>query len=190
LSVFLYAGVLSSGAPSTDGTTTTLTSTTSTWAADEWIGETVRIDSGTDVGESRIITDNTTDTLTWSPAFDNATSSGDTFRVARTLRVRRDSMARSLTHIGDRRRAFDGTVRSTIRSRPATYTFRTPPLTLADASSYEDTVTPSTQPVECGGDLFSSGSLQDCDADLLGSEFIEASTGPREVLEIRLMESS
>lgn len=50
----------------TSGNTTTLTDTTKAWTADQWINYQVRITAGTGRGQIRVITDNTTDTLTFS----------------------------------------------------------------------------------------------------------------------------
>ena len=49
--------------------TTTLQDTTKTWTADEWIGAYVHIWNGTGEGQWRKITDNDTNTLTVTPAF-------------------------------------------------------------------------------------------------------------------------
>lgn len=189
MSVFCYVGTLSTGGAST-GTTTTLTDTGSTWTADEWIDETLRIDSGDQSGESRLITDNTTDTLTFSPALSAAASSGSGYRIARTVKAARGNASRQVAFVGDRHRSFDGTMRGFIRNRLDTWTVQTPPLGLADATTIEGTLTNSTQPQECGGEMFSSDSLVDCETDVIGSRWVEVSTGPREVLEVRFQESS
>ena len=189
MSVFIYAGTLSTAAVST-GTTTTMTSTFSTWTASQWIDETFRLDDGAQVGISRIITANTTDKLTFAPALPSAPTSNENFRVARTLRAVTGSVSRSVREIGDRHRGFDGTLRTTIRSRVSDYSFRTTPLTFAAASCVETTLTSSTQPVECGGDLFSTGSLTNCVTSLLGWTPIHAGDGNRMAATVTLSQSS
>lgn len=52
------------------GTGTTLQDTDKTWDADEHIGSVVTITGGTGDGQTRVITDNDTDSLTVSPAWD------------------------------------------------------------------------------------------------------------------------
>jgi hypothetical protein len=78
-----------------------------------------------------------------------------------TIPVAANSVQRSEEEIGDSGRTFDGTWRETIRNRVWDFAGETPLITRADASSVYDTLTSSSQPQTCAGDLISSsgGSL-------------------------------
>jgi len=72
----------------TSGNTTTLTDSGATWVADEWNSDSnliggymVWIYSGTNSGESRVITDNTETALTVSPAFSSAIDNTSKYRI-------------------------------------------------------------------------------------------------------------
>jgi hypothetical protein len=62
-------------------TTTTIQGTGVTWSTNEFAGREVEITSGTQVGQKRVITSNTSNTLTFSPALAIAPVAGDTFTV-------------------------------------------------------------------------------------------------------------
>ena len=66
----------------TSGSTTTVVDSGASYVADEWNDDyMVYIYSGTNIGESRVITDNDTTTLTVSPAFSSAIDSTSKFRI-------------------------------------------------------------------------------------------------------------
>jgi len=71
------------GTSTADGTTSTLIDTALTGADDAYNGMTLYITSGTNIGESRTITDYdaTSYTVTVSPAFDSAIASGVTYSI-------------------------------------------------------------------------------------------------------------
>ncbi len=67
----------------TSGDTTTITDTTAEYLVDQYIGFVVWIYGGTNVGEYREITSNTTTALTVSPAFSAAIDNTSTFRITK-----------------------------------------------------------------------------------------------------------
>lgn len=69
--------VTSTGSP----TTTTIQGTGVTWGTNEFVGREVEFTSGTQVGQKRVITSNTVDTLTFTPALAIAPLASDTFTV-------------------------------------------------------------------------------------------------------------
>lgn len=73
-----------------------------------------------------------------------------------TIPVAQNSVRRDTEEIGDGGRTFDGSYRETIRNRVWEFSGRTPSITRADASSVYNTLTSSTQPQTCAGDLISS----------------------------------
>ena len=67
----------------TSGDTTTITDSTASYTADEYIGYVVWVYSGTNSGEYREITANTTTALTVSPAFSSAIDTTSLFRITK-----------------------------------------------------------------------------------------------------------
>ena len=67
----------------TSGDTTTITDTAATYTADEYIGYIAWVHTGTNAGEYREITDNTTTALTVSPAFSSAIDNTSQFRITK-----------------------------------------------------------------------------------------------------------
>lgn len=70
-----------------------------------------------------------------------------------TLLVSPSSGEREKEEIGDRARAFDGTMRQTVRARKRSWHIVTTPLTRADADAREPYLESNTLPLVCSGDL-------------------------------------
>ena len=66
------------------GTTTVLNDTLPGWTANQWVGFTLKMNSGTNAGQTRPITANTTSSITVSPAFSTAIASGDSYQIIDT----------------------------------------------------------------------------------------------------------
>lgn len=69
-----------------------------------------------------------------------------------TVKVATGSPSRSVYEVGDRARAFDGTMLSRVRARKKEWTITTVPLLQADATTLE-TALNGALPVACSGDL-------------------------------------
>ena len=67
----------------TSGTDTTIVDSTQTYTADQYTGYVVWVYAGTNEGEYREITGNTTDTITVSPAFTAANDNTSYFRITK-----------------------------------------------------------------------------------------------------------
>lgn len=68
-----------------------------------------------------------------------------------TASVARDTAKRETIEIGERARAFDGTMRSTVRARKYRWSANTTPLTQADADTFIAALNGGL-PVACTGD--------------------------------------
>lgn len=87
--------------------------------------------------------------------------------------------------IGDRARAFDGTMRSTRRATKRKWQVKTAPMTTADATSLRTKLL-ATPPLTCSGDLL--GGTVSCDAEITGVEFVAAAGTDRQAIEFTLHE--
>lgn len=85
----VYWSIEDSGT-ATGGDTTTVTDSGATWTANEYIGYVVWIYEGTDAGEYREITDNTTTSLTVSPAFSSVIDTTSKYRIVPACRRNHD----------------------------------------------------------------------------------------------------
>lgn len=72
-----------------------------------------------------------------------------------TVEVAAGASSRAVVEIGDRARAFDGTLRSTVRSRKKAWSITTVPMTKANADTLE-TALNGTLPVAVSGDTTGS----------------------------------
>jgi hypothetical protein len=106
-----------------------------------------------------------------------------------TVTVGGGGASMEITEVGDRHRAFDGTYRSSVIDEQRTWRIRTTPLTRSGADTLFTTLTASTQPQSCAGDLLGSTDLN-CDTQFVGEQAIVSSTGSRYVVEFILRESS
>lgn len=86
--------------------------------------------------------------------------------------------------IGDRFRAFDGSMNSTVRAYKRSYEITTIPMTDTNADTLE-TALEGTQPVACTGDL--TGSV-DLHVVPLGRREFQTGEGRRVVVRFRLLE--
>jgi len=99
-----------------------------------------------------------------------------------TASVARESVSRETIEIGDRARAFDGTMRSTIRSRKYRWTARTSPLTQADADTFIAALN-GALPVECSGDWTGAVNTH---PEVLGTDHIGAGSSYRIIVAFAL----
>lgn len=91
----------------------------------------------------------------------------------------------SVEEVGDRGRAFDGTLRSTIRARKKEWTISTVPMTQADATTLE-TALNGTLPVACSGDLTGTVNTHPV---ITGKEYVMVSGSYRVVTSYLLKEA-
>lgn len=101
-----------------------------------------------------------------------------------TTEVAPGASSRSVTEIGDRARAFDGTLRSTVRGRKKAWEFTTVPMTKAAADTLE-TALNGTLPVAVSGDTTGSVNTH---PEVTGRVDIATSGGFRVALSFRLFE--
>ncbi|MBV9772648.1 MAG: hypothetical protein JO040_01780 [Gemmatimonadetes bacterium] len=88
--------------------------------------------------------------------------------------------------IGDRARAFDGTMRSTRRATKRNWKVKTAPMAVAAADQLTTSLL-ATPPITCSGDML-GGSVA-CDAEVTGVTFSPASGGlSRRAVEFTLHE--
>lgn len=106
-----------------------------------------------------------------------------------TVTVAGGGASMETSEVGDEHRAFDGTYRSSVIDEQRTWRIRTTPLTRTEADTLFATLTASTQPQSCAGDLLGSTDL-DCVTSFVGEDSIVSSTGSRYVIEFLLHESS
>ena len=106
-----------------------------------------------------------------------------------TVTVAGGGASMEISEVGDRHRAFDGTYRDSVIDQQRTWRIRTVPLTRTQANTLFSTLTASTQPQSCAGELLGSTDL-DCDTQFVGEQALVSSTGTRYVVEFLLLESS
>ncbi|HEU0052063.1 MAG TPA: hypothetical protein VFQ39_02755 [Longimicrobium sp.] len=87
--------------------------------------------------------------------------------------------------IGDRARAFDGTMRSARRGVKRRWQIKTAPLTAAETATLE-TALQATPPVSCAGDLI--GATVSCDPELRSIHLMPSGAGDRRSIEFTLHE--
>ena len=109
---------------------------------------------------------------------------------ASTVAVAPNSANMTQDEVGDRHRAFDGTYRSTVVSRPRVWKLKTAPTALSAADSLRTILNASTSPTLCSGDLLGSSSGFNCDTELNDWNVIMSSTGITVVVGFTLRESS
>lgn len=71
----------------TAGTTTSITMTGAGMTIDEWVGSYIYLDYGSHIGEVRLVTDNTADTISWDGALGSAPTTGTVFHVVPQLPI-------------------------------------------------------------------------------------------------------
>ncbi len=87
--------------------------------------------------------------------------------------------------VGTRRRAFDGSMHSTIRDRKRNWRVRTRPMLRADADSMVSALE-GTAPLACSGDLL--GGAVSCHYELASIDHPKKQTGEHQVVEFILHE--
>lgn len=86
-----------------------------------------------------------------------------------TVSVAPGGAREAVVEIGDRARAFDGTMRSTVRSRKKAWPITTIPMTQGDATTLE-TALNGTLPVACSGDIL--GASVNCHPEITGIDYV------------------
>ncbi len=102
-----------------------------------------------------------------------------------TVQVAVGGASEQIEVVGDRARAFDGTLRTTRRASKRKWQVKTPPLTAADAQTLR-TLLMAAPPLTCGGDMV--GTAVACDAEVTGIEYVAAGGGTRQAFEFTLHE--
>jgi hypothetical protein len=103
-----------------------------------------------------------------------------------TVPVAVDGASMEQELIGDRARAFDGTMRSTRRATKRRWKVKTTPMTSAEATLLTTSLL-NTPPVTCSGDLL--GGSVPCDPEITSVVFSPAPGGvPRRAVEFVLHE--
>lgn len=85
------------GNASSAGTSTVLNDTLPGWTANQWAGFALKMNSGTNAGQTRPISSNTTNSITVTPAFSSAIASGDAYQIIDTIRPALESYRVALT---------------------------------------------------------------------------------------------
>lgn len=96
------------------------------------------------------------------------------FLVVSGITVNVTNASKQEQEIGDKARAFDGTYRSTIRTRKRTWTIQTAPIARATADTLETALKSTTLPLVCSGDLL--GATVNCFPDLSNWEATKQSS--------------
>lgn len=94
--------------------------------------------------------------------------------------------SRDKKEVGDRERAFDGTMRETIRTRKRSWRVTTHPMIRSDANALE-TELESTPPLTCAGDFL--GGTVSCHAKILNWASMMLAGSEHVVIEFELMEA-
>lgn len=102
-----------------------------------------------------------------------------------TVNVAPGASSRAVEEIGDRARAFDGTLRSTVRGRKKVWSITTAPMTKANADTLE-TALNGTLPVAVSGDTTGSVNTH---PEVTGREDVAISGDFLVVMSFRLMEA-
>jgi hypothetical protein len=104
-----------------------------------------------------------------------------------TVPVAVDGASMEVELIGDRARAFDGTMRSVRRATKRRWKVKTTPMTLAETTQLTTTLTTAAPPIACSGDLL--GGTVSCDGEITSVVFSPAPSGvPRRAVEFILHE--
>lgn len=90
--------------------------------------------------------------------------------------------------VGDRHRAFDGTMRDSITDNLRVWTVKSAPMSRSDADSLYSSLTATSQPKTCSGDLL--GASISCYTKFVRWTSSPASTEDRVVVEFTLEEAS
>lgn len=79
------------GSANSAGTSSLLNDTLPGWTANQWVGFALKMNGGTNAGQTRPISANTTNSITVSPAFSNAIASGDSYQIIDTSHPAQES---------------------------------------------------------------------------------------------------
>lgn len=102
-----------------------------------------------------------------------------------TVPVAVDGASEEIELVGDRARAFDGTLRSTRRASKRKWQVKTAPMATADAQALRAVLT-NAPPLTCTGDLM--GGTVPCDAEVTGVEYVANGAKSRQAFEFILHE--
>lgn len=103
-----------------------------------------------------------------------------------TVPVAPSGASRTTEEIGDRARAFDGTMRQTIRSTKRGWNATTRPLTESDANTLYNALLSTTLPIVCSGDFL--GASRNCVATVDSWSYVRVAVGYRIVVSFTLLE--
>lgn len=101
--------------------------------------------------------------------------------------VARDSAELSAEVVGERARAFDGTLRSTQRALKRRWKVSTPPLEPADASALWNSLTTFAAPRICGGEMIGDATVE-CEVELGSVKYVAGAGATRRSFELTLVE--
>lgn len=106
-----------------------------------------------------------------------------------TIEVQTDGASRAEGDVvGERVRAFDGTMRSTVRAEKAEWQFTTGPMTAADVATLRAAIALDT-PVTCAGDALPSSTT--CQVRVTGEQFLQDASQASDfslLVDLRLVE--
>jgi hypothetical protein len=103
-----------------------------------------------------------------------------------TVPVAVDGASEEIEVVGDRARAFDGTLRSTRRAAKRKWQVKTAPMATADAQALRSVLLTAAPPLTCTGDLL--GGSASCDAEVTGVEYVANGLKSRQAFEFILHE--
>lgn len=103
-----------------------------------------------------------------------------------TVPVAPGGAKRATEEIGDRARAFDGTMRQTIRSTKRNWSATTTPLSQTDADTLYNALLSTTLPIVCSGDFL--GASRNCLATVDDWNYVKQAATYRIVVAFTLYE--
>lgn len=103
-----------------------------------------------------------------------------------TVPVELNTSTADVSEVGDRERAFDGTMLATIRGHKNEWKVQTPPLLRADADTLEAALK-GTPPLACSGDLL--GGPINCHATGIQKQYRKYANGEHVALSFVLLEA-
>lgn len=102
-----------------------------------------------------------------------------------TVPVAVDGASQEFETLGDRARAFDGTLLSTRRAVKRKWQVKTAPMPMVDALGVVNALL-GTPPISCSGDLL--GGAVSCDAEVTSSQYVATAGTARRSIEFTLHE--
>lgn len=102
--------------------------------------------------------------------------------------VARDSAELSADVVGERARAFDGTLRSTQRAVKRRWKLSTPPLLAAEAEALWTRLTAFAAPRRCAGEMIGGTTEVECEVEVGSVKYIAGPGAARQSFEFTLVE--